>query len=73
MKVLVPILIGLLVMGCRKKEAGSPIIEIAICKDNENGIHKDWGIGKNVQFRGESADSLDKFVGEHVLKVMKKK
>ena len=43
------------------------------CKDNENGIYKDWWAGKNVHFRGEPADALGKFLGQHVAKVMKKK
>jgi len=43
------------------------------CKDNENGIYKDWWAGKNVHFRVEPADALGKFLGQHVAKVMKKK
>ena len=42
-------------------------------EDNQNSIYKYWEAGKNVHFKGEPADALGKFLGEHVAKVMKKK
>ena len=52
--------------------------EIAICdqwqfvKDNQEGIYKDWWVGKNVHFKGTPAVALGEFLGEHVEKVMEK-
>lgn len=51
---------------------------ISICdqwqfvKNNETKLYKDWWTGKNVHFKGASADALGQFLGEHVEKVMKK-
>ena len=46
--------------------------EITICdqwqfvKDNEDNLYKQWLAGKNVHFRGELADALGEFLGQHI-------
>ena len=40
------------------------------CKDNENGIYKEWWAGKNVHFNGERADALGRFLADHVVQKM---
>ena len=46
--------------------------EITICdqwqfvKDNEDNLYKQWWAGKNVHFRGELADALGEFLGQHI-------
>jgi hypothetical protein len=52
--------------------------EISICdqwqfvKDNGNGIYKEFWASKDVHFRGEPAEKLGVFLGNHVLEVTKK-
>jgi len=45
----------------------------SICMAQEAELYKNWWAVKNVHFKGEPADALGKFLGEHVAKVMKKK
>jgi hypothetical protein len=42
------------------------------CKDNKNGIYKDWWGGRNVHFKGTQANALGEFLGKHVANVPKK-
>jgi hypothetical protein len=52
---------------------------ISICdqwqfvKDNEDALYKDFWAGKDVHFRGNPADQLGDFLGQHVLEVMKER
>jgi hypothetical protein len=50
--------------------------EISVCdqwqfvKDNEDKLYRDWWVGKNVHFGGETADALGGLLGRHVAKIM---
>jgi hypothetical protein len=49
--------------------------EISVCdqwqfvKDDEDGLYKDFWVGKNVHFGVKPADKLGEFLARHVLEV----